>query len=112
MNFASIGTIVPGLHPDPYSSKFPPLTRERLDQLMSAMAQQRRRGTAGGGENELGRGRADDACLGGKRRRQGFSEQVQQGELAHAAVEKAGQRSFGGEDVAERSHGLGSRVFG
>ena len=75
--------------PAPPAPKAHPIT-ERLEQLGPAMAQQRRCRTAGGGENELGRGRVGDACLGGKRRRQGFSEQVQQGELADAAVEKAG----------------------
>jgi len=104
MNFASIGPICSNLHSDPYSSKFPPLTREPLEQLRPAVAQQRCGGAAGGRKNELGRRGVGDSRLSGKRRRQNLLHLAQKHEFAAPEIKKADQRGFTGKYLTQRAH--------
>jgi hypothetical protein len=104
-NFRFVGPTLAGLHPDPYSSKFPPRTRKRLEQLRPAMAEQRSGSAACGRKDKVGQGGVGDARLCGERRRQALLHLVQEREFAPAAIEKAGQCGFTGKYVPQRAHG-------
>ena len=76
-----------GLHPNPYSSKLPPLTREFLDQVRDALTQQCADGTACRKQCELGRFRSGDPDLGGKCRRQVAPDVLQDCLLVPATIQ-------------------------
>ena len=92
--------MLPGLHPDSYSSKFPPLTSKRIEQLRPAVAEQRGGGAAGGKQDQLGRRSVGNARLSRERRWQGLLQVMQKRKFVLAAIEKAGQRGFTGKYLA------------
>jgi len=84
-----------GLHPHPYSSKFPPLPGEFVQHIGRALAQQSCRGAAGSDEFELLGPGIGDTDVGGKRRRQRPAQSQLQAELALPAALEIGQRGLG-----------------
>ena len=88
-----------GLHPHPYSSKFPPLPGKFAQQIGCALTKQRRRRTAGRDEFKLLGPGIRDIDVGRQRRRQPLAQQQLQAELALAPKSHVGQRGFGFEHL-------------
>jgi len=83
------------LHPDLYSSKFPPRALKYLDQGRSALAQQSGGGAGRSDEDKLGQVGISHPDLGGKGRRQAVLHPLQNGDFTLATVDKTGEGRFG-----------------
>ncbi len=88
-----------GLHPYPYSSKFPPLPGKFAQQIGHALTKQRPCCAAGCNEFKLLGPGIGDMDVGGQRRRQPLAQQKLQTELAPAPLPQIGQHRLRFEDL-------------
>jgi hypothetical protein len=100
INFAYIGRNSTNLHFDPYSRKFPSLAHQGVQELRSAVTDQRRDGARGGCEHQLRACSIRDSSLGRESGWQHASQPTEQDELSPAPVDESSELSLGGEKIA------------
>ena len=86
---------MPGLHPDPYSSKFPARERELLEQARGALTKQRAGCAASGKQHEFGCVCGADADVAREGWREMAADALEDRLLVAAPFQQAGQRRFG-----------------
>ena len=86
---------MPGLHPDPYSSKFPARERELVEQVRSALTEERAGCAASGKQHELGCVCGADADVPRQSGRKMAADALEDRLLVAAPFQQAGQRRFG-----------------
>jgi hypothetical protein len=93
------------LHANPYSSKFPSLTRERDAQFGRALAQQRGGRAARSTQFELRRPRVENTDVSRQRRREGPMDEILQRGFTPVALQQLVECGFAFEYLMESAHG-------
>jgi hypothetical protein len=83
------------LHPNLYSSKFPPRTLKCFDQGRDTLPNQPGGSAGRGDEGKFGQAGIHDAYMRGKGRGQTLPDALQNGDFAPATVQKTGEARFG-----------------
>jgi hypothetical protein len=99
------------LHAHPYSSKFAAFAGEYAQQVRGALAKQRCRGSAGRGQDQLGRPTVGHANAVGQRSRQRLLDVLLHGELALTSLQQFRHCGFAADDLMQVAHQGLAEVF-